>query len=199
MSRTEQYNQAISDVKNSPIDYTELEKMWYLIIKNNFLKVLTQHYKGLAFTQEQLDMMVELDTASFRAKFKDEEFKLQLEELHKGNVDAAVKQLEFERDNPTEEDKPNPSEEISKWFTAIIVTLGTWLVDRFVSNFEGAANEPGEGAKIIRGLTGISIKDIEKYGILGGENSYLRKIIPNWSDGGGFFGGENSFFRKPFG
>ena len=199
MTRTEKYNQAISDVKNSEINYVELEKMWFLIIKNNFLRVLNEHYKDLEFSQVQLTKMVELDTASFRGKFTDEQFKVQLEELHKGNVEAAVKQLEYERDNPTEENKPNTSDEISKWFTAIIVAQGNWLVDRFTSNFEGAANESGEGAKIIRGLLGISIADIEKYGILGGENSYLRKIIPTWSDGGGFVGGDNSFFRKPFG
>lgn len=199
MERTEQYNQAIQQVKNSPPDYVELEKFWYLIIKDKLTSVLAERYSSLILSEEQLNKMVELDTKSYRKQFNDEEFKAQLDSLHKGNVDTAVKQLEYERDHPNEEDKLGVGEQLEVFFGRVFTSLGHWVEVRFISNFEGMENESGDGAKVLRGLLGISIADIEKYGIMGGDNSYLRKIIPTWGDGGGIFGGENSFFRKPFG
>lgn len=199
MTREEKYNQAINDVKNSQIDYAELEKLWYKIIRDKLTSITKESYKEVNLSDEQLNKMVSLDTNSYRSKFTDEQFKTQLEALHKGNVNAAVQQLEFERDNPEKENELGIGEQFEKFFGELVTVLVHWVEERFISNIEGAAKESGEGAKIIRGLTGISIGDIEKYGILGGDNSYLRKIIPTWSDGGGVFGGDNSFFRKPFG
>ncbi|MCT4234910.1 hypothetical protein HZP42_00735 [Elizabethkingia anophelis] len=199
MDRTEQYNQAIQQVKDSPPDYIELEKFWFLIIKDKLSSVLSERDKEIALSVEQLNKMVELDTNSYRAKFTDEQFKAQLDELHKGNVDAAIKQLEHERDNPEEEGTFGVEEQLEKFFGEVFTALAHWVEERFISNFEGMEKETGDGAKVLRGLLGISVADIEKYGILGGDNSYLRKIIPTWSDDGGLFGGDNSFFRKPFG
>lgn len=42
-------------------------------------------------------------------------------------------------------------------------------------NIKGAEHESGEGAKLLRGVLGISVKDIERYGIWGGSNSVFRK------------------------
>lgn len=57
-------------------------------------------------------------------------------------------------------------------------------------NFEAAKAEKGEIAKAVRAISGISITDISKHGILGGENSELRKVAE------GIAGGENSEVRK---
>ena len=43
-------------------------------------------------------------------------------------------------------------------------------------NSAAASSESGDGAKAIRVVTGISLKDIEKFGPLGGENSEARKL-----------------------
>lgn len=43
-------------------------------------------------------------------------------------------------------------------------------------NVAAATAESGDGAKAIRVVTGISLKDIEKFGPLGGENSEARKL-----------------------
>lgn len=70
--------------------------------------------------------------------------------------------------------------------------------------------------QVFRAVTGISAKDIAKYGLLGGENSELRKLANSVAGGensevrktlrfldpgntDGILGGPNSFFRKPFG
>ncbi|QRY69122.1 hypothetical protein JVX98_12905 [Ensifer sp. PDNC004] len=54
------------------------------------------------------------------------------------------------------------------------------------ANFKAAENESGEVAKSVRALTGISLGDIQKYGIAGGPNSEFNKIL----------GGQNSELRK---
>jgi hypothetical protein len=70
--------------------------------------------------------------------------------------------------------------------------------------------------QFVRATTGISPRDIAKYGLLGGERSELRRFADivaggqnsevrktlRFLDPGntqGIFGGANSFFRKPFG
>ena len=42
-------------------------------------------------------------------------------------------------------------------------------------NIKAAARESGEVAKVLRGVTGISVRDIERHGIFGGPNSVFRK------------------------
>jgi hypothetical protein len=46
-----------------------------------------------------------------------------------------------------------------------------------IGNIRAASQESGEIAKVIRATTGISIMDIQKYGLLGGENSFFRKNL----------------------
>jgi hypothetical protein len=83
-------------------------------------------------------------------------------------------------------------------------------------NFKAAKNEDNVVTQVFRALTGVSAKDIAKFGPLGGPNSELRKLA-NAIAGGensevrktlrfldpgnrdGIFGGPNSVFRKPFG
>ena len=84
------------------------------------------------------------------------------------------------------------------------------------NNFEAAKDEHNIVTQVFRAVTGISPKDIARQGILGGDNSELRKLA-NAVAGGensevrkalrfldpgntkGIFGGSNSVFRKPFG
>lgn len=44
-------------------------------------------------------------------------------------------------------------------------------------NFDAAKNESGEIAKLVRATSGISLTDIEKYGIQGGPNSEISKAL----------------------
>jgi hypothetical protein len=44
-------------------------------------------------------------------------------------------------------------------------------------NIKGANRESGELAKLLRGTTGISIRDINQYGLWGGNNSIFRKPL----------------------
>ena len=143
--------------------------------------------------------MVAVDIHEQRISFTPEKFKELLDGIHNGSVEAGVQQLQFERDNPENQAQPTTSDVLNRFFSQLFDTLGHWLEDRFKSNFDGAINEPGVGAKLLRGGLGISWEDIKARGLLGGDNSYLRKIVPTWHDNGGLFGGENSFFRKPFG
>jgi hypothetical protein len=50
-------------------------------------------------------------------------------------------------------------------------------VEMIAANVPGAKHERGEGAKILRVLTGVSLADIEKYGLQGGPNSEVSKLL----------------------
>jgi hypothetical protein len=43
-------------------------------------------------------------------------------------------------------------------------------------NVKAAADESGEVTKVLRGVTGISIRDINKFGFFGGPNSVFHKV-----------------------
>jgi hypothetical protein len=47
--------------------------------------------------------------------------------------------------------------------------------DIVVGNIKAASRESGVGAQVIRGVTGISLDDIQKHGLWGGPNSIFRK------------------------
>ena len=49
------------------------------------------------------------------------------------------------------------------------------VINSIDRNIQGAARESGEIDKVLKGTTGISIKDIKKNGIFGGSNSVFRK------------------------
>lgn len=44
-------------------------------------------------------------------------------------------------------------------------------------NIKGAARERGELDKVIRAVTGVSVRDIDQYGIWGGDGSFFRKPL----------------------
>jgi hypothetical protein len=50
-----------------------------------------------------------------------------------------------------------------------------FIVERVHANAQSAGRERGELAKVLGTLTGISVRDIEKYGLFGGPNSIFRK------------------------
>ncbi|MDW9689398.1 hypothetical protein GOB50_31070 [Sinorhizobium meliloti] len=60
-----------------------------------------------------------------------------------------------------------PNGEIAK-----ILAAPLKIVD---GNIKGASRESGEIDKLLRASSGISIRDIKKYGIFGGPNSIFRK------------------------
>lgn len=204
--RVSAYNQAIADVKAAQSDYGKLEALWWNVTKDRFTTGLSARYKEVGLSPEQISKMVETETKAFREPLNAEQFQKHLDELHDQSVAAAVKQLEYERDNPDSANQQAPDEQETPAGNQVLNAIGTyaaaviaWLGSSVASNIQAAGNESGVGSQVLRGTLGISVGDIQKYGILGGDNSYLRKIIPTWSDGGGVFGGDNSFFRKPFG
>lgn len=85
-----------------------------------------------------------------------------------------------------------------------------------IKSFEAGKNERNIYTQVFRAVTGISPLALSKQGLLGGDNSELRKLANAIAGGdgsevrkalrfldpgnmSGLFGGSNSFFRKPFG
>jgi hypothetical protein len=192
-------DQAISDLKAAKPDYVQLEVLWVKFTTEGLMAAYKDRYGAACPPQETLAPMITVDLNDRRKALTPEEFKTQLDDIHNGSVEASTQQLQYERDNPQSQNQPTSSEVLNKFFSDLFNALAHWLAARFTSNFEGAGNESGFGAKVLRGGLGISWEDIKARGLLGGDNSYLRQIVPTWSDNGGIFGGENSFFRKPFG
>ena len=192
-------NQDITNLKNALPDYIELEKLWISLSTEGLVASYKIEYGDATPPLDILKRMIAVDIQKRREKLSDEQYKAELDDIHQGSIKAGVQQLEHERDDPENQDKPPATDPLNEFLSDFFNTLGHWLEDRFITNIDGAKNESGLGAKIIRGGLGISWEDIKNRGLLGGDNSYLRKIVPTWSDGGGVFGGSNSFFRKPFG
>ena len=66
-------------------------------------------------------------------------------------------------------DAGSPSEEVIK---AIILQEAIKIISR---NIDASKKENGEIDKLIRAISGISVRDIERYGLCGGPNSEVRK------------------------
>jgi hypothetical protein len=62
--------------------------------------------------------------------------------------------------------------------TAIIKAILTKEAIRIIEgNISASERENGEINKLIRALSGVSVKDIETYGICGGPNAEVRKLF----------------------
>lgn len=199
------YNNLISDLESSKPNFDELEKLWNAWTEDRIHDLYEKKFSKANLSKEQLLEITKIEQQQYRDSLSEAEFQEQLLDLHQQSVNAAVTQLKYERDFPhyAETAKPveldSTFEEDKPRETNIETILFVWLGQRIISNIEAVSNESGEGAKIVRGTLGVSVRDIERYGILGGPNSYLRQIMPNWDNGERFLGGQNSFFRKNLG
>jgi len=199
------YNKIISDLESAKPDYEKLKELWNKWTEHRIYDLYKVKFSEANLSKDQLLILSRIEQQQYRTSLTDEQFKAQLLDLHQQTVSAAVSQLEYERDFPHFAASAKPAERESTFEednprqTNIETILFTWLGHRIISNFQGASNESGEGAKIVRATLGISVRDIERHGILGGPNSYLRQIMPNWGNGERLLGGENSFFRKNLG
>lgn len=57
----------------------------------------------------------------------------------------------------------------------------TWIlregIENILANIEASKSESGDLDKLIRATSGVSIRDIKKYGLRGGPNSEVSKIL----------------------
>ncbi|EJB8506206.1 hypothetical protein [Vibrio parahaemolyticus] len=58
----------------------------------------------------------------------------------------------------------------------LLILLASTFDDNINANI-AANDESGEIAKALKVISGISVKDIEKYGLCGGTNSEARKVL----------------------
>lgn len=72
--------------------------------------------------------------------------------------------------------QPSPSPGSDAGQSAIEAALIAAAVKIMQENVKASGRESGEIDKLIRALSGISVKDINQYGICGGPNSEVRKI-----------------------
>jgi hypothetical protein len=153
------------------------------------------------------DMIAAVDPNDLQQLINTSYRMLAKEELarHRAKTDADYNEVKSELDSSCKHDVGNQVLRVA------VAPIG-WVA----GNIDGAKNEHNIITQVFRGVTGISPKDIAKQGILGGDNSELRKLA-NAIAGGessevrktlrfldpgntkGIFGGPNSFFRKPFG
>lgn len=73
----------------------------------------------------------------------------------------------------SQEKASGPSGEEQSIVEAALIAEAIKIMEQ---NIKASGRESGEIDKLIRALSGISVKDIRKYGICGGPNSEARKL-----------------------
>lgn len=204
MDETGMYNKAITNLSTARRSIKGALELWNAAVADRIRKQIKIKYMELEIDDHEVEMMVEVEKKIFRAGLDDVKFIDHLDSLHEDSVRVAIQQLEYERDNPVNADMPAKSdkaeeEPVGKFFGELFTFVTRSLYFSLEENSLAATRERGDIDKVIRATLGISVLDLEASGILGGEKSYLRTIIPTWSDGAGLLGGENSFFRKNLG
>lgn len=61
--------------------------------------------------------------------------------------------------------------------SVVTAILAQAIIKIVEGNIAASERENGEINKLIRALSGVSVKDIEKHGICGGTNSEVRKLL----------------------
>lgn len=70
------------------------------------------------------------------------------------------------------QDQPTPDEQ-----SIIEAALIAEAIKIMEQNIKASERESGEIDKLVRALSGVSIGDIQKYGLCGGPNSEVRKLF----------------------
>ncbi len=69
---------------------------------------------------------------------------------------------------------PVQAESLAQLLEQLIIAKGA---DTVAQNIKASEKESGDIDKAVRATLGISIKDINQYGLLGGPNSEMRKLF----------------------
>lgn len=186
-------------------DRADAEKIWVNVTRGKYRDFCKKKYAIVKFDQKQLEDFVDIEIKEYRESLSDQEYENAL-------INAWTKAYEKEKEkapqpSPGPESRPQPPPpEGEGGDSGVSPEVVVWAVGRVMSNFEGAARESGIIAQGIRAGYGVSLRDIEEYGLGGGENSVVRQIeraatpaLKIEMTGGRVLGGENSFFRKNLG
>ena len=164
-------------------------------------------FAAVKLSDEQVGSMADIAVKKHRDGMSPEAFDAELQKFWEGCKQARIAEIENGSGAPSAPVASTDPDEDSGSFNAgalplLPIIAVAWGFDRLSANVNGMACEPGAVAKVIRGTTGVSIKDIEAYGLQGGENSFARVLVkaaPVPFANGTLLGGENSVFRKNLG
>lgn len=105
---------------------------------------------------------------------------VEIDKVYREEKIKALKTARAKTDSQVEEVKrdldSNCKSDVANQTLRVAVTTLFRPVDIVVGNFAAAKRENGLFNQAVRASTGISIKDIKEYGILGGPNSDARKV-----------------------
>ncbi|AQX05296.1 hypothetical protein BAX97_15225 [Elizabethkingia meningoseptica] len=85
----------IDQLKVMPPNYTELSATWESLISQKLREQFNSVYKDVALTDQQLKELADLNIQKYKSSISEEEYRKELDEIHRVNIDSAVKQLEI--------------------------------------------------------------------------------------------------------
>ncbi|OPC51653.1 hypothetical protein BAY06_04850 [Elizabethkingia anophelis] len=85
----------IDQLRLMPANYAELSATWESLISQKLREQFNILYKDVELTDEQLRELINLNIQKYKNSISEEEYKKELDEIHRVNIDSAVKQLEI--------------------------------------------------------------------------------------------------------
>lgn len=89
-----QYLQAIAKLKTMPPDYDSLSIVWWKHQYDGLFIQITNLYNSVGLNENQIVKMVELNVNKYKASLTEEEYKIQLNQIHQLIIDNGIKEME---------------------------------------------------------------------------------------------------------
>lgn len=89
-----QYQEKIDELRAMLPNYEEIGVVWLKLISESYRKSLEIIYKDVLLSNEQMQNLVEIRTTKYKNSLTQEEYNIQLNELHTKSVETVIVELE---------------------------------------------------------------------------------------------------------
>lgn len=163
-------------LENLPIPKDKYKKIWNQIAYQSARKQVVERYSGITFTEEQLGQMGQKEVAHYIKTVGENEVQQEMLTIFDEHKKQSLNDLEKE--------KILTKAELSSKRKELGDACGTGEGERILrvvisgidNRIKSMDSEKTFDAKVLKFSTGISLADINKYGLLGGPNSEARKV-----------------------
>lgn len=163
-------------LEEMPIPKNEYKKIWDQVAYQSARKQIIERYSGISFTEEQLGQMGQKEVDNYIKTVGEDGVQKEMLTIFEEHKKQSLVELDNER--------ALSEVELSKQRDELKDACGNGEGERILrviisgidQRIKSMDSESSIDAKALKFTTGISLADINKYGLLGGPNSEARKV-----------------------
>lgn len=159
-----------------PIPQENYRKIWNQVAYQSAKKQIIERYSSITFTEEQLEQMSQKEVHNYIKTIGEDGVNTEMDTIFKEHKNQSLSDLENDKVMSEIELKKQKKELDDSCGTGEVERVFRIVISGIDSRIKSMGSEKNFDAKVFKFTTGISLADIDQYGLLGGPNSEARKV-----------------------